>query len=221
MSSNEYQSELDKAKQINTIDVDLNYHPMSVSVYPANWSGGSEFEKYKMTEFNRQNNDLCYNQRKDFDNAKKMKYMTWNGVDLLKARENYNFFGISVQDHLTVPGEKIDNWSELLNGKNGGELTNCNTKYGFGQLPYPTTPYSGQIAHGDVITEDKIRNNIEVKKRSCLPIDKNFYTRSFTIFDDKLNIETPQALKSVEMPSNGFELGRNGISTRFTNKYKK
>lgn len=207
-------------KHLNTINEDNIYHPMTTSIYPANFDG-SKFEKEKYREFTKQNEDLCYNQRKDFDNVKKMKYMTWNGVDLLKAKENYNFFGMTVQDELTIPGNKIDYWSDLLNGKNGGELTNCNTKFSHGQLPLPTTPYSGQIAHGSVEIEDKIRNNIQVKKRSCLPIDANFHQRSFAIFDDKLHIDTPQAIKSVEMPSNGFDFGRNGISTRFINKYKK
>lgn len=219
MSSNEYHSELEKSKQINTIDVDLNYHPMSASVYPANWSG-SEFEKYKQQEFNRQNEDLCYNQMRDSDNNKRLKFYTTNHADLLDSKDKLNFFSIGVRDQLFVPSEKIDDYSNLINSKNGGIITHGKYKQEFGQLPLSTLPYRGQVSRGDVLIEDsKVRGWVNPKKNACLPRDPNFEQRSFAIFDDSQLIETPNAFKSVETPEIGFGLGRNGVPSRFINKY--
>lgn len=215
----QYTRELSAAEKLNTIQEDNIYHPMSTSVYPANFDG-SNFEKYKMNEFNRLTEDECYNTRRVNDNNKKLKFMTTNHIDLLKAKETYNFFGIGVRDTLFVPGNRIDSHSDLLNGKNGGTLTNCNVKNGFGQLPVPTTPFRGQLQHGDVIIEDSMRNVVEPKKNSCLPKDNEYQKRSFDIFDDSLNIEVPRAIKSVETPQIGFALGRNGENTRYNNKFE-
>jgi hypothetical protein len=187
-------------------------------LYPANFDDSS-FNKYKKNEMNRLSEDACYNNQKDLSNNKKLKFVTTNHIDLLKAKEELNFFGIGVRDQLFVPGEQIDTYSDLLNGKNGQTLTNCNVRNGFGALPMPTTPYRGQLQHGDVDIEDKIRNNIEVRKNACLPRDSNFEKRSFTIFDDSQQIFTPNAMKSVETPDIGFSLGRNGVASRFTKKF--
>jgi hypothetical protein len=106
-----------------------------------------------------------------------------------------------------------------LNGKNGGELTNCNVRNGFGQLPLPTTPYKGQVSRGDVMIEDKsVRPVVEMRQRGCLPIDINFNERAYTLFNE--NIERPNAIKSVETAEVGFMLGRNGVASRFINKFK-
>lgn len=201
--------------KLNTIDSDMNYHPSS-TIYTANFDG-SEFEKYKMNEYNKLSEDACFNQRKDNDNNKKLKFVTTNHIDLLTAKDKLNFFGIGIKDTLFVPGEQIDNYSDLLNGKTGGQITNCNVKNGFGPLPMLTTPYMGQSQHGDVIIEDSIRNYIEPKKKSDLPKDNEFQDRSFAIFNT--NIESPQAIKSVETPQIGFLLGRHGQSTRYVNKF--
>lgn len=218
---NQYKKELDDAKQFSTITTDLNYHPLTTQIYPANWlDTASEFEKYKMGEFSRLNEDNCYNQRKDTDNGKKLKFITTNYVDLLQGKQDLNFFGIGVRDQLFVPADNIDTYSDLLNGKNGGQLTNEKFKHSFGQLPLPTAPYRGQIQHGDVIIEDSIRNYIEVKKKACLPLDDKFEIRSFSIFDTKQNIEMPDPNKSVEQVGNGFNLGRNGIPSRFQNRFE-
>jgi hypothetical protein len=187
-------------------------------MYPANFDN-SEFTKYKNNEFNRLNEDLCYNQQKDQANNKKLKFVTTNHIDLLEAKDKLNFFGIGMRDQLFVPGENIDTYSSLLNGTDGQILTNCNVKNGFGQLPVPTAPYRGQVSRGDVLIEDSMRNNIEVKKNACLPREVDFHNRSFTIFNDKLDIQTPQAIKSVESPQDGFELGRNGLPSRFLERY--
>lgn len=217
----EYSQDLQNSKKLNTINVDMEYHPLTSQIYPANWlDRASEFEKYKMGEFNRLNEDSCFNKRKDNDNDKKLKFMTTNYVDLLQAKEELNFFGIGVRDHLNVPGERIDTYSDLLNGKTGGQITNEKCRSGFGQLPLPTTPYRGQLHHGDVKIEDSIRNFVVPKKKACLPKGVDFEQRSFAIFDGAQGIEVPDADNSVEKPSNGFELGRNGISSRFQNRYE-
>jgi hypothetical protein len=190
----------------------------TAQLYPANFDD-SEFSKLKQNEFNRLNEDLCYNQQKDNSNQKKLKFVITNHIDLLEAKDKLNFFGIGIRDQLFVPGDKIDTYSSLINGQSGQILTNCNVKNGFGPLPIPTTPYRGQVAHGDVLVEDSIRNNVEVRKNSCLPRESTFHNRSFTIFDDKINIQTPQAIKSVETPQIGFDLGRNGIPSRFLERF--
>jgi hypothetical protein len=203
---------------MNTINADVDYHPETASIYPANFDS-SGFEGNKMREFNRLNEDLCYNQRKTNDNNKKLKFMTTNHKDLLEANDKLNFFGMSSRNELFVPGDKIDTYSNLLNGENGGTLTNCNVRNGFGQLPVPTTPYKGQLQHGDVVIEDSIRELLEVKKNACLPKESNFEQRSFTIFNNDLDIETPNPIMSVETSTKGFNFGRNGESTRFSNRY--
>lgn len=217
----EYSQDLQNSKKLNTINVDMDYHPLTTQIYPANWlDRASEFEKYKMGEFNRLNEDSCFNKRKDNDNDKKLKFITTNYVDLLEGKEKLNFFGIGVRDQINVPGERIDTYSDLLNGKTGGQITNEKWKHSHGQLPLPTTPYRGQLHHGDVIKEDSIRNYIEPKKNSCLPKGVDFEQRSFAIFDDTQGIEVPNANRSVEQSSNGFNLGRNGVSSRFQNRFE-
>ena len=193
-------------------------HSNTAQLYPANFDD-SEFSKRRNNEFNRLNEDLCYNQQKELLNQKKLKFVTTNHVDLIEGKEKLNFFGIGVRDQLFVPGDRVDTYSSLLNGQTGQILTNCNVRNGFGQLPFPTTPYRGQVSHGDVLIEDSIRNNVDVKKNSCLPRESQFHNRSFTLFDDKLDIPTPQAIKSVEIPQIGFQLGRNGIPSRFESRF--
>lgn len=186
-------------------------------LYPANFDDNS-FNKYKNNEFNRLNNDACYINQKEVSNNKKLKFVTTNHIDLIEAKDNYNFFGMTTRNELFVPGEKIDTYSNLLNGKNGQILTNCNVRNGFGSLPMPTMPFKGQLRHGDVDIEDSIRNNLQVKQKPCLPSESDFQKRSFSIFDESNNIPIPQAIHSVETPTAGFSLGRNGIATRFIRK---
>jgi hypothetical protein len=193
-------------------------HSNTAQLYPANFDD-SAFSNRKNNEFNRLNEDLCYNQQKDKSNQKKLKFVTTNHVDLLEAKEKLNFFGIGMRDQLFVPGDRIDTFSSLMNGQSGQILTNCNVRNGFGQLPLPTTPYRGQVSHGDVLVEDSIRNNVQVRKNSCLPRESDFHNRSFSIFDDNLDITTPQAIKSVETPQIGFELGRSGVPSRFVERF--
>jgi hypothetical protein len=163
--------------------------------------------------------DPCEEQAKDVDNKKKLKFMTTNHIDLLNGATNHNFFSIGLKDQLFVPGEKVDTWSNLLNGDFGGKMTNCRVKNEYGQLPIQIG-YHGQSYHGDVTTEDSMRNNLQVKKNSCLPREGEFYNRTFALFEET-GIEVPNATRSVEKPEDGFSLGRNGASTRFINRYAK
>lgn len=174
----------------------------------------SNFTGYKRSnrEFNKTIDDPCAIQQRQNDNDKKLKFVTTNHVDLLEARNKYNFFGIGVRDQLFVPGEQIDQYSNLLNGVDGQMLTNCNVRNGFGQLPISTIPSRYNVAHGDIEKEDSMRNFYQVKKNSCNPRDSKYHERSFYIFD---GIESPNALKSVE----GNEFGaRGGVDTRFKDR---
>lgn len=186
-------------------------------LYSANFDDSS-FNKYKNNEFNRLNNDACYINQRDASNNKKLKFITTNHIDLIEAKDNYNFFGMTTRNELFVPGEKIDTYSNLLNGKNGQMLTNCNVRNGFGSLPMPTMPFKGQLHHGDVVIEDSIRINVEPKQKPCLPRESDFQKRTYSIFDESQQIPIPKAINSVETPSAGFTLGRNGVATRFTQK---
>jgi hypothetical protein len=173
----------------------------------------TEFEEVNFRENNRTLDDPCAIQQRDGDNGKKLKYMTSTFRELIEAKDNLNYFGMTMRDQLFVPSEKVDKYSEMLNGKSGNLLTQCNTRNGFGQLPFPTMPSKYQLSRGDVQIEDSMKNLIEVNKNSCNPRDDDFYSRYFYIFDDKQGIDTPDALKSVEIDDFGK---RGGINTRFT-----
>lgn len=176
-----------------------------------------EFENYKSSGMNKLIYDDCKQQSYVNDNNKKLKFITTNHIDLLEARDKLNFFGIGIKDQLFVPGEKIDTYSGLLNGVDGGTITNYRIRNGLGELPVQIG-FKGQGFHGDPVIEDNIRNNIEVKKNACLPRDAEFEKRSFYIFD---NLEAPNASNAVEHPQLGFNMGRMGEATRFNNRYGK
>jgi hypothetical protein len=177
----------------------------------------SLFENYKSSGMNKLIDDECHQQAHANDNKKKLKFITTNHIDLLEAKDKLNFFGIGIKDQLFVPGEKIDTYSGLLNGIDGGILTNYRIRNGLGELPIQIG-FKGQGFHGDPVIEDQIRNNIEVKKNACLPRDTDFEKRSFYLFE---NLESPNPLKAVEQPQLGFTMGRMGLATRFDNRYGK
>ena len=193
---------------------------MSGSIYFSNFDDSS-FAPYENTDSNRLTSDPCAIQAKNKDNDKKFKYIVTNFADLAQAQDELNFFSIGVVDTLFVPSDRIDNWSDLLNGQNGNTLTNCKVRNGFGQLPMPTLPYRGQVYHGDVDIEDSIRNHNQLRKNSCLPRDSQFEQRSFAIFDQSKGIEIPNAIRSVEKPEDGFVGGRIGAPSRFIERYSK
>jgi hypothetical protein len=163
-------------------------------------------------EFNRTIDDPCATQQRQQDNSKKLKFVTTNFRDLIEAKEKLNFYGMTIKDKLFVPSESMDDDSKLKYGETGGVITNCKTKYGFGQLPLPTIPSRYQLYQGDVDIEDSMRNLSENTKNSCNPRDTEYYNRHFSLFNDSKGIETPNASKSIETPDFGV---RGGLSTRF------
>jgi hypothetical protein len=173
----------------------------------------TEFEKVQFREQNRTMDDPCAIELRDDQNNKKLKFVTTSFRDLIEAKDNLNFFGMTLQDHLFVPSESIDKYSDLRNGKTGNALTQCNVRNGFGQLPFPTMPSKYQLSRGDVKIEDSMRNLYEINKNSCNPRDVQYYDRYFYIFDDKQGIDTPSAIKSVEQPD--MFVRRGGVDTRF------
>lgn len=164
-------------------------------------------------EMNKQIDDPCYIQLHSEENNKKLKFVTTNYIDLLDGKDKLNFFGISVKDQLFVPSDKMNTYSDLLNGSQGNIMTNPNVRYGFGPLPMPTLPSRYQLYHGDIDVEDSMRNLYETKKNSCNPRELDFHNRHFYIFDDKQGIETPNASNSIENQEFG---PRGGVSTRKT-----
>jgi len=182
----------------------------------------TEYEKVDFRESNRTLDDPCAIQQRDGDNNKKLKFMTTSFRELIEAKDNMNFFGMTLKDQLFVPSENVDKYSDMLNGQSGNTLTQYNVRQGFGQLPFPTMPGKFQLSRGDVQIEDSMRHLTEINKNSCNPRDTVFYDRYFYIFDDKGGIDTPDAFKSIE--TDGFGR-RGGIDTRFASvkpgEYKK
>jgi hypothetical protein len=186
--------------------------------YPTNFDD-SDFQAVNWREFKKTIDDPCAIQQRNQDNTKKLKFITTNHRDLLDGKENLNFYGMTVKDKLFVPSDKMDVYSELRQGKSGNILTNCNVKNEFGQLPFPTMPSRYQLHHGDVDKEDSMRFALlEANRKTCNPSDAKYFERYFYIFDDKLGVETPNALKSVQTHTMG---PRGGLSTRFANGNKK
>lgn len=186
--------------------------------YPANF-GDATFKK--TTEMNRLKQDNCYNQRKDIDNGKKLKYAVTNFTDLADAQTDKNFFGIDISANKYGPSpNEIDDYSNLINGTKSGTLTNCKKRKKFTAFPL-NEQYKGHAQHGDILKRDQIRNSIQIKKKSILPKSSDYYNRVFHIFDESQDIDTPDPSKSIETPSSGFILGRSGAPSRFDDKFTK
>jgi hypothetical protein len=162
-------------------------------------------------EMNKTIDDPCAIQLRSTENNKKFKFITTNHVDLLDAKQNMNFFGIGLRDQLFVPAEQIGDYSKLLNGEIGTQITNMNVKYGLGPLPLPTLPSRYQQYHGNIEVEDSFKNQYDTKKNSCNPRETAFHNRFFYLFDDSRGVETPDASKTIEPIQFG---PRGGIHTR-------
>jgi hypothetical protein len=175
-------------------------------------SSSENFNKYRET--NRLSEDKCAKDQERIENEKKLKYVTTNYNDLLSAKVDKNFFGIDIREELTAPADKIDVYSSFREGERGNILTNYKSKSTFGQLPFPTMPGKYQISHGDVVTEDGMRNTFLTTNKACNPKGVNYHDRSFYIFD---NVETPDASKSVEDPD--LFGHRGGVSTRYLDRF--
>ncbi|NBO99357.1 MAG: hypothetical protein EBU90_04415 [Proteobacteria bacterium] len=171
----------------------------------------SDFQKVQFREFNKTIDDPCAIQQRNQDNDKKLKFITTNHIDLLEAKQAYNFYGMTTKDTLFVPGApQMESDSSLRLGEQGNILTNCNVRNEYGQLPFPTMPFKGQLFHGDIDVEDNLRNVIETNRKTCNPKDSEYYQRSFYVFGQ--SVESPDASKSVESHDMG---PRGGVSTRF------
>jgi len=184
---------------------------MSTLNYFSNFDD-SPFQQTNVREFNRLKDDPCDIEQRNTSNEQKLKYMTNNYNDLIEAKDKLNFYGMTIKDQLFVPSEKVDQYSFLVSGVENNILTNCRVKNEFGQLPLPTIPARYQSAHGNVDIEDTMGRLFEPHHNPCLSRDTEYYKRSFYIFNDP-NIETPQAIKSVETDAFG---PRGGESTRFS-----
>lgn len=163
-----------------------------------------------LREFNKTIDDPCAIQQRNTDNSKKFKFITTNHIDLLNAKTDYNFFGMTLKDQLFVPGENMDTYSSLIQGTSGNINTNCNVKNGFGQLPL-NIPSRYQTAHGNIELESNFRHLSESNRKTLNPKDSNFHDRYFSLFDNVqgVEVEAPKALNSVE------NWQRAGISSRF------
>jgi hypothetical protein len=177
-------------------------------LYNSNFDS-SNFKQSGSSEFNKTRDDPCAQQQRLEGNEKKLKFVTTNFRDLQDAKESLNFYGMTIKDTLFVPSAKIDQDSALRQGDNGGVLTQCNTKNGFGALPLPTMPSRFQMYHGDVYVEDTMRNTMNTNRKSCFTPTTEFFNRYFYIFK---NVEVPDPSKSVETDAFG---PRGGASTRF------
>jgi hypothetical protein len=171
----------------------------------------NQFLVNKPREFNSLIDDPCDRQQRQTSNMKKLKFMTTNFRDLVDAVDKRNIFSIQLIDDKFVPSDKIDKDSDLRQSC----LTQYNCKNGMGMLPVQVgTRY--QLFHGDINTEDRIRNTFLTTNKSCNPKDTNYFERSFSIFDDSQNIPIPNAMMSVETKEKGFNTQRSGTSTRFS-----
>lgn len=174
-------------------------------------------------DFNRTKDDACAIQLKNSDNNKKLKFVTTNHKDLLEAKDKLNYYGMTIKDHLFVPSEEIDKDSFLRYGENGGVMTNCNVKNVFGQLPLPTMPSKFQTGHGNLnyVSEDMRFPQLPPinNRQSCNPREKEYQNRTFYIFNNKLGIEEPNPVRSIETANFG---PRGGVNSRFLakNQYK-
>lgn len=166
----------------------------------------------KPREFNKLIDDTCDIKQRNFSNEKTLKFTTTTYRDLFDAEKNGNYFSIGVNDQLFVPSKYIDTYSELLNGDTGNTLTNCNVRHDMGELPLPTMPSRYQGYHGDIQTEDNMRNLLETNKKSCNPRDQTFYIRSFYVFEQ---VDVPNPLDSIE------SMIRCGTSSRYPAGIKK
>lgn len=169
-----------------------------------------------MNGLNRLRDDKMTINQQGTDSLKKLKYYTTNTADMINAKDSYNMYGIDLKDGLFVPAKLIDNDSFLRANKKGNTRQKGNYSNN-SALPFPTLPARYNVAHGDTTIEDGIRQNpVEPNKNSTNPKDTAFYNRTFSIFNDKNGIETPNALRSVETRQ---DFGaRGGINTR--NIYK-
>jgi hypothetical protein len=158
--------------------------------------------KRKMTDNTRSKNDDCYKNNRDESNYNRLKFSTTSFTDLINAQQTGSYFGSTVRHEFTVPSDKIDIYSELLNGVRPGC---CYQVRGTDNpLPLPTLPAMYNTAHGDISTEDNNVRGNNIRLKNPLRYVPDNIERTFGIFD------------SMIKPSNYVEnSSRNGQQTRF------
>ena len=173
-------------------------------LYSSNFDD-SKFKQFKQREFNHLIDDPCAIQQQANYYSKKLKYMTTNNIDLIEAKEQMNFYGMTLKDGLFVPADLINEESFLKRS----DLTNQKCKNEYGQLPLSTIPARYQTAHGNLDVGFEMRSPLlEINKHSNTPVDTQFYNRVFYIFNAG---DTPKPENCVEKR----ELFRGGVSSRF------
>lgn len=150
---------------------------------------------------NRTIDDPCAQQRDQLESNKKLKYVVTNHRDLIDAKEQLNFFGMTVKDQLFVPSQKMDKDSKLRYS----EMTNKNVKFELDAFPV-NVGFRGQLHRGDTDKEMRLRGLWNRELKSCQPKDSMYHDRSFYIFPE--GVEVPDATKSVETWRRG------GVCTR-------
>ena len=151
-----------------------------------------------MDDNTRSNNDVCYRNNKDKSNYDRLKFSTTSFTDLIDAQQNNSYSGI--------PTDKIDMYSQLLNGVRSEYNTKCYQTRGTNNpLPLPTLPGKYNTAHGDITVEDGNLRGNDIRQKNPLRYVPNNDERIFDIFSE-----------NVIRPSNFVEkTSRNGQQTRF------
>lgn len=150
---------------------------------------------------NRTFDDPCAQQQNQLQSNKKLKYVITNHKDLINAKEQLNFFGMTVKDQLFVPSENMDKDSTLRHAP----LTNPNVKYELDAFPV-NVGFRGQLYRGDTDKEMSLRGVWDKQLKSCQPKGIMYHDMSFYIFPE--GVEKPDASKSVETWRRGGECTR-------------
>lgn len=158
-----------------------------------------------MDENTRSRNDSCYIENQEKSNYDRLKFRTTSFSDLIDGQRNGTFFGSTVKSEFAVPSNKIDTYSQLVNGVRGDYNSKCYTTRGTSNpLPLPTYPGKYNIAHGDIDAEDNNLRGNDIREKNPLRYVPDNVSRTFGIFD------------GMTKPSNFVEsVNRSGQGTRF------
>jgi hypothetical protein len=157
-----------------------------------------------MSENTRTTSDPCYINNKETSNYDRLKFLTTSFTDLLDAQRNGQYFGSTTKREYAVPADKIDTYSQLVNGVRGDYNSKCYTTRGTNNpLPLPTFPSQINLAHGNFESDD-LRGS-EIRPKNPLRYVPDNISRTFGIFDGMVT------------PSNMVDItNRSGEQTRFS-----
>ena len=158
-----------------------------------------------MTENTRSRDDDCYIKSREKSNYDRLKFRTTSFTDLIDAQKTGSYFGSTSRNALAVPADKIDTYSQLVNGVRGDYNSKCYTYRGTSNpLPLPTYPTKINTAHGNIDTEDNNLRGNELREINPIRYVPEYQDRTFGIFE------------GITKPSNVVEnTSRNGQQTRF------